>query len=173
MEDIEQATSLNETPTLTARGVVDKRISDKTKSQYKLYYKKFSNWLEEKYPGEYRLEGGSNDVDFSNIPVTIYEEAFGHFQYTDKGDGKTFVSKSMMDNYRKAIVFYHKEQGQHEVLQAANIFFKNYVKGFSNVIATERHEGRMQPREGKDVMTGTILLSLRQIYETQNILYIL
>lgn len=148
-----QVTGPSGTPQLSARGVVGKKISDDTKAQYQRYYNRFSIWLQENCPDEYRRD--DETVDFSDIPVEIFEEAFEHFQYTGDGDGKAFVSKSKMDMYRKALVHYHKEQGLYPLPKDVSDFFKDYIKGYANVVAEEKHAGRMNPNEGKDPMTGT------------------
>ena len=147
------------TPTLSARGILEKKTGDSTKYQYNLYYVRFSKWLQEKYPNEYRTaahdsQTGVGEVDFTDMPVSVFEEAFENFQYSGDGDGKAFVSFSKMDFYRKSLVYYHKKQGLDPVPKAVNDFFKGYIKGYSNVIAMEKHQGRMKASEGKDVITG-------------------
>lgn len=146
-------------PLLTARGIMDKNVSVATKEQYARYSGRIKDWMAVHHP-EFIVD---NDLQIDRIPLLVIEELFEHQQYKrDKGSDvsssdRSFVSKSRMDFFRKVIVFDLKKKGVDPIPRELVNFFSQYFKGYSNVIANERHEGRMNEKEGKDPLSGKFI----------------
>lgn len=141
-------------PLLSAQAIVEKKVSDRTKKQYKAYSELIKTWVAKNH-AEYIVEG---ELQVHQLPLCVIKELFEYYQYhRDKNgvvtDTLSFVSKSRVDFFRKALVF---DMAKMKVKPSSEIsaFFNEYFKGYSNVIATERHEGRMNEKEGKDPLSG-------------------
>lgn len=145
-------------PRLTARGIVDKRISDKTKSQYERYAGRIKEWVSANHP-QFVV---NNALQIELIPLKVFEELFEYQQYHHSPDAQplSFVSKSRVDFFRKAIVYEFKKRGADTVPKELTTFFNGYFKGYSKVVATERDEGRMNEKEGKDPLSGNQEITL-------------
>jgi len=145
-------------PRLTARGIVDKRISDKTKSQYERYAGRIKEWVSANHP-QFVV---NNALQIELIPLKVFEELFEYQQYHHSADAQplSFVSKSRVDFFRKAIVYEFKKRGADTVPKELTTFFNGYFKGYSKVVATERDEGRMNEKEGKDPLSGNQEITL-------------
>lgn len=142
-------------PKLTAQSIVDKRVSEDTKDQYDRYCDKIKLWLSTHHP-QYVV---NNILRIELIPLSVIEELFEYQQYHHGSDGEplSFVSKSRVDFFRKAIVHQFKKNGIDTIPKELSTFFTAYFKGYSKVVATERDEGRMNEKEGKDPLSGSIL----------------
>ncbi len=70
------------------------------------------------------------------------------------------ITLQRVDFFRKAIVYEFKKRGADTVPKELTTFFNGYFKGYSKVVATERDEGRMNEKEGKDPLSGNQEITL-------------